>query len=112
MKKRLFTLCVCVLSAVAGINLYAFDKPSIERMLRTRQCPGCDFYDAPLSRLDLTGVNLRGANLAYASFREATLYKADLTGADLRGTVFDGAVWIDGTICQRGSVGSCRRKQN
>lgn len=99
---------VCI--AVAGSDLYAFDKPSIERMLRTRRCPGCDFYRANLSRLDLTGVDLKGANLAYAILRETTLYKADLTNADLRGTVFDGAVWIDGTICQSGSVGTCRRK--
>lgn len=96
---------------VAVLDLFAYDKASFERLLRTKKCPGCDFYRANFNRLDLREVNLKGANLAYATFREATLFGADLTGADLRGTVFDGAVWIDGTICQTGSVGACVQKQ-
>lgn len=112
MKKPLSILLIAVGFFAAGTNLPAFDRPSIERLIRTRKCPGCDFYRAKLDRLDLTGVNLRRATLAYASFREATLYNADLSGADLRGTIFDGAVWVDGSICQQGSVGTCRRKSN
>lgn len=112
MKKSILVLLSWVLALSIGTDLSAFDQSSLERMLRNRRCPRCDLYRADLDRLDLTGVDLRGANLAYATFREATLYKADLTGADLRGTVFDGAVWIDGTICQSRSVGVCRRKTN
>ena len=109
MKKLILILVISV--AAAGINSYAYDQSSIERMIRNRRCPGCDFYRADLSRIDLTGVDLRGANLAYANLRQATLYQADLTGADLRGTVFDGAIWVDGTVCVTGSVGGCRRNQ-
>ncbi len=109
MKKTLLILLTWVVAIAAGNGL-AGEKSSFERLLRTRKCPGCNFYKVSFHRIDLTEVNLRGANLAYATFREATLYKADLTGADLRGTVFDGAIWVDGTMCQSGSVGMCRRK--
>lgn len=109
MKRCFFLILICV---VASINLAAYDQASVERMLRTRRCPGCDLYRATLYRTDLTGVDLRGATLAYADLRQATLYKADLTGADLRGTIFDGAVWVDGTICQPRSVGTCKRQQD
>jgi uncharacterized protein YjbI with pentapeptide repeats len=108
--KKLILLLI-LLGLVVGSDLYGFDKPSIERMIRNRRCPRCDLYRANLSRLDLTGVDLRGANLAYAILRETTLFRAKLRGADLRGTIFDGAVWIDGAICQTGSVGFCRRIQ-
>jgi len=109
MKKLILILLVC--AAAGAVNLSAYDKSAMERMIRNRRCPGCNFYRANLSRLDLTGVDLRGANLAYAILRQTTLYKADLNGADLRGTVFEGAIWIDGTVCQTGSVGECRHKQ-
>ncbi len=110
MKKYLSIFLIGAIFVAVGINLLAFDKPSMERLLRTRRCPGCDLYRANFNRLDLTGVNLSGANLAYATFREATLFNADLSGADLRGTIFNGAVWTDGTICQNGSIGMCLRK--
>ncbi|MBU2644277.1 pentapeptide repeat-containing protein [bacterium] len=112
MKRWLSIFWVGTIVAIVGWNLFAYDQASIDRLLRTRQCPRCDLYRANLNRLDLSGANLREAKLAYATFREATLYGADLTGADLRGTVFDGAVWIDGTICQFGSSGICRQKEN
>jgi uncharacterized protein YjbI with pentapeptide repeats len=111
MKKVFSILLIWVVFTMGSLELFAFDRASVERLLRTKKCPGCDFYRAKLDRLDLRGADLKGARLAYATFREATLYAADLEGADLRGTVFDGAIWTDGSVCQAGSVGECRRKQ-
>jgi len=92
---------------IESAKLSAFDQASVDRLRRSNTCAGCDLYRANLNGADLNNANLKGANLAYATFRKATLYKADLTDADLRGTVFDGAQWVDGTICQTGSVGKC-----
>lgn len=65
-----------------------------------------------LSRSSLLGANLRGANLSGAILKEADLSFANLTsatitGADLTGTSLHKAIWIDGTQCAAGSVGSC-----
>ncbi len=111
MNKYFSIFLIWTVSLLMGLNLFAYDQASIERLLRTKKCPGCDFYRAHFDRLDLRGADLKGAILAYATFRETTLYAADLEGADLRGTIFDGAIWTDGSVCQTGSVGECRRKQ-
>lgn len=76
-----------------------------------------DLVKANLSYADLSGANLKGTNLlgadlAYANLRNADLSFADLTtavlgGAELSGAQLDNAVWIDGRICQRGSIGRC-----
>ena len=55
-----------------------------------------------LNSADLTGADLSGADLSYAD-----LSSANLTGANLEGANLNQAVWIDKTICARGSVGSC-----
>jgi len=91
-----------------------------------------DFSGSDLSGMNLVGVDLRGvklnranlqmANLERADLAESDLELADLTGANLRSaslnqarlrgtrlerTRMDGAMWIDKTICKKGSVGSC-----
>ena len=91
-----------------------------------------DFTGSDLSGMNLVGVDLKGvkfnranlhlANLERADLAESDLELADLTGANLRGaslnqarlrgtrmdgTKMDGALWIDRTICKKGSVGSC-----
>lgn len=50
-----------------------------------------DLRGMDFSRAELTGVMLRGANLADARFRKAILTGADLAGADLTGADFHGA---------------------
>jgi hypothetical protein len=55
-----------------------------------------------LNSSDLSGADLSGADLAYAD-----LSGANLSGANLAGAKLDQAVWIDKTICARGSVGQC-----
>jgi len=51
-----------------------------------------------------------GANLIGVTFIRATLYRAKLSGAKLSGANFSGALWVDGTICQAGSIGRCIKK--
>ncbi len=68
---------------------------------------GADFRGARLIGADLQlailrGTDLRGADLAYAN-----LFRADLAGANLEGARLERAVWIDGSICRKGSVGQC-----
>jgi hypothetical protein len=71
-----------------------------------------------LSYADLQGVRLVGANLSKTDLRYANLENADLSYADLTGALLAGAnlnnvqlsnaIWIDGQVCKKGSVGSCQ----
>jgi hypothetical protein len=73
---------------------------------------------------DLAGADLSGANLAYAILQnadlsnadlsEANLSNADLQGATLKtanisGAILDQAIWLDGRVCAKGSVGRCNK---
>ena len=91
-------------------SLFAFNRAHIEFLRANNRCRGCDFYKANLDRMDLTNADLSGSNLKRAKFRQATLYGANLSGTNMMGTDFEGAMWIDGTICQKGSIGKCVRK--
>jgi len=70
------------------------------------------FVNANLTRALLTRANLTNANLFLANLSQALLLNADLTGADLTNANLteanlEGATWIDGGICQLGSIGMC-----
>ncbi|HJV33954.1 pentapeptide repeat-containing protein [Geomonas sp.] len=93
----------------------------------TRDFTGADLSGMSLVGIDLNGAklnraNLQRANLQRADLAECDLELADLTGADLRGASLnqarlrgtrlegariEGALWIDKTVCKRGSVGNC-----
>lgn len=116
-------LCIFIL-IIASVPLNAFERSSrhhalneldVEKnratLIRTNRCPGCYLAYAKLSGVDLSGANLSGANLIGATFIKATLYNASLSGAKIAGANFSGAQWIDGSICQPGSVGRCIRLQ-
>lgn len=100
--------CLFLIGSGGQIGL-SFDRTSVEQLRRTNSCQSCDLYKANLDNLNLTNANLQGANLKRAKFRGATLYGANLTGANTMGTNFEGAMWIDGTICQKGSIGYCAK---
>ncbi|WP_257998862.1 pentapeptide repeat-containing protein [Fischerella thermalis] len=56
---------------------------AVNRLLSTRECPGCDLQGAKLERADLSGVNLSNANLTGADLEKANLSNANLSGANL-----------------------------
>lgn len=67
---------------------------------------------AKLTRSRLTGATLRNADLSYADLSAADLEYADLTGADLtaanlKDAKLGNAIWRDGVVCRKESVGSC-----
>ncbi len=75
---------------------------------------GADLRDADLSGARLVGANLRRADLSGARLSGARLLYADLRGATIDGAVLEGAdlgqaIWIDGRLCESGSIGACRR---
>ena len=82
-------------------------KKNSYTLLRTKSCPRCYLVEARFSGINLSNANLRGANLIGATFINATLKGADLTGAKLAGADFSGALWTDGAICLKGSIGGC-----
>lgn len=86
-------------------------KKNAYRLIRTKKCPGCYLVNAKLSRVDLRNADLRNANLIGVTFIKATLVGAKLQGAKTAGADFSGAMWIDGSICQQGSIGTCLKKQ-
>lgn len=70
------------------------------------------FKLADLKQARLVGVNFSNADLSYADLRAADLQFADFTGADLTGTELaetrlGNAIWTDGRLCQRHSIGRC-----
>ncbi|MGB3363277.1 MAG: pentapeptide repeat-containing protein [Thermodesulfobacteriota bacterium] len=70
--------------------------------LNTARLVRANLIEATLTRADLTNANLFNADLARAG-----LLNAILTGADLGNANLVGATWIDGGICQPGSIGMC-----
>jgi len=89
------------------MEVSAFNEKEYARLFVTRKCLKCDLYMAPLSGIDLSYVDFTGSNLIAASFQKATLYGAILDDANISAANFEGALWIDGRICQKGSIGRC-----
>lgn len=65
-----------------GINLSRADLRNSD--LRSfPHCNNCNFIEANLSGLDLTGLHFNGANLSRADLSGADLWRAELEGANL-----------------------------
>jgi uncharacterized protein YjbI with pentapeptide repeats len=56
----------------------------VQRLLNTKQCPGCNLSGANLQNADLEEANLRGANLQGANLQNADLEQANLQDANLQ----------------------------
>jgi hypothetical protein len=69
---------------------------------------GVDLSNANLERADLGESDLERANLAGANLRMASLKLSGMIGANLENAILDGAIWQDGRICGKGSLGVCR----
>ena len=76
-----------------------------------------NFSLANLSRVNLSGARLIGADMHNADLSETNFSSADLSLADFRGANIEktnfmnanlsNAIWIDGQICLKGSIGRC-----
>jgi uncharacterized protein YjbI with pentapeptide repeats len=61
----------------------AFNREHVKQLLKTNKCPGCDLTYADLSGKNLKEADLTGANLNAANLHGAKLQRANLTGANL-----------------------------
>ena len=121
--------------ALQGVEAaYGASPNDVEKVRRTKSCQKCDLsganlsfaslsgadlsgadlHDAYLNGAFLLGANLSGANLSGAVVGSAYLAGANLSGANLTGTnltgaILDGATWTDGSTCESGSVGKCKK---
>ena len=86
---------------LSGLRLAGFD-------LTKCNLKGADLSNADLERADLQESNLELADLSGAKMKMTDLRISGLKGAKLDRAVFDGAIWLDGTICAKGSIGLCR----
>ena len=122
--RRLLPVLVALAVCLLPLSSSAFVTEDIEQLKGTRKCPGCDLRGADLRGVDLAGanleganlleanlegVNLTGANLEDASCEKINLLKARLEGIKLEGANLEGAVWSDGKVCKKGSLGACNR---
>lgn len=93
-------------SNLLGVNLSDSDMAYAE-------ISASDLSYANLERVRLIGANLIQTDLRYSNLEDADLSYADLSGAllagaNLRNTRFDNAIWIDGQLCGKGSIGLCK----
>jgi hypothetical protein len=96
----------------AGVtSLYGYNDMHYSRFFIKKKCHNCDLYRANFSGVDLTNADFTGSNLISANFQNATLYGANFTNVSMAGANFTGAVWIDGSICDTGSYGTCIKKK-
>nr|WP_320009597.1 pentapeptide repeat-containing protein [uncultured Desulfobulbus sp.] len=107
----LLPLCIAPTSPGWSKSKMTPVEKNVQRLLKTKSCPGCDLSGADLRQCRLTKAKLNGANLSGAqlnladlsgaNLQQAILFETDLSGADLsfadlngaefRGTIFEGA---------------------
>ncbi|MDD2468889.1 MAG: pentapeptide repeat-containing protein [Desulfobulbus sp.] len=104
----LYLSCATFLALSASHAWSASDKhqltpveKNVQRLLKTKSCPGCDLAGADLSqsrlaKANLNGANLSGANLnladlSGANLQQAILFETNLSGADLSFADLEGA---------------------
>ncbi len=95
----------CAAPPAPGVRWTGCDKRNAA--LAAAELTGADLKNAMLTGTDLSHSRLDGANLDNADLRGANLEGAHLVGADLSGARLDDAKWVDGRICESGSVGHC-----
>jgi hypothetical protein len=73
---------------------------------------GSDLSYSEISDAKMKGINLQNADLTNADLTNSDLSYANLKNSKLGGAKIDGvqltkAIWIDGSICGPGSIGTC-----
>ena len=77
--------------AASPLTVLKAANGTVSQLLSTRRCEGCDLSGANLREANLWEANLQGANLQDASLFGAYLEGAILLGADLQGATLAGA---------------------
>src|ERR1039457_5639967 len=85
---------------LSGLNLIGVD-------LSGCSLKGADMRGTILERADISGSNLDRADLTGANLKMTSFFESSLTSARLEQAVLDGAIWIDKSICAKGSIGEC-----
>lgn len=86
---------------MSGLRLVGFD-------LTNCNFKGADLSNANLERADLEEANLELADLSGANMKMTDLRVTGLKGTHLERAILDGAIWQDGVVCARGSIGICQ----
>lgn len=97
-------------ATLAGANLAGAALPEADLAYADLTAADLTLADLANSRLvgaTLRMAGLRHARLAGADLRFADLSGASLAGADLRGARLASAIWVDGRVCGRRSIGTC-----
>ncbi|HEB86067.1 MAG TPA: pentapeptide repeat-containing protein [Gammaproteobacteria bacterium] len=99
---------------LSAANLFGSNLSGASLMYTDLSMANLSYVD--FRQANMKGSNLRRADLSYADFTGADLTYADLSGAKMQNVRLDGArldnaIWVDGRICLKGSLGECRRIQ-
>jgi len=103
----------------------AFDKANFNKVVATGiTCTDCSFTNSNFSgsklnhadlqqstfnKVNLTNTDLSGADLRSSIFIKSNLTKAQGKGLMIVGSDFSSSTWVDGSICQDGSIGKCKK---
>jgi uncharacterized protein YjbI with pentapeptide repeats len=66
-------------------------------ILRYADLRGANLWGADLRRGFMKGAQMQGANLKYAKLQRALMKEVN----------FEGAIWVNGKKCEKGSIGMC-----
>jgi hypothetical protein len=90
---------------LSGLRLVGFD-------LTKCNFKGADLRNVNMERADLEEANLELADLSGASMEMTDLRVTGLKGTRMERAILDGAIWQDGMVCAKGSIGHCREHAN
>ncbi|MDD2540728.1 MAG: pentapeptide repeat-containing protein [Desulfuromonadaceae bacterium] len=85
---------------MSGLNLVGLD-------LSDCSLEGANMRGSNLERANMMGSNLERVDMTGANLKMASFYQSALTAAKLDQAVLDGAIWVDKSICAKGSIGEC-----
>ena len=82
---------ISLISLLLMTPVSAENPDHVRQLLATKSCPRCDLSGADLRNADLSGANLQGADLRNADLSGANLQGADLRNANIANTRFSNA---------------------
>ncbi|WP_292054144.1 MULTISPECIES: pentapeptide repeat-containing protein [unclassified Brevundimonas] len=105
---------VLTVLALATTPAVAQNRAQIDSVRNGQSCPRCNLFQADLTRLERSNLNLTGARLRQADLSLTVLNRARLAGADLRdlnafGAVMQGADFSGADLTNASLVGASLR---